>query len=180
MDLSHFKRIAIIGRPGSGKSTFAIQLAQTLDIPVFHVDKIFFTDNWVESPKEGFLRLHTEWINQPTWIIDGNALNSSLGDRYAKADCVIAFTPSKWLCLWRVIKRRFSKTNPRIDDRASNCPERISWKLITYLWTYENRLHPLLQQLKLTYPDVTLIIVTSDDVSQTNLPPSIKREASYK
>ena len=168
MDLCHFKRIAIVGRPGSGKSTFAIQLAQTLDIPVFHVDKIFFTDHWIERKKEDFLRLHTEWIKQPTWIIDGNALNSSLGDRYASADCVIAFIPSKWLCLWRVIKRRFSKTNPSIDDRAPNCPERVSWKLVTYLWTYENRLHPLLQHLNQSYPDVTLITVTSDESVKQN------------
>lgn len=92
MDLSNFRRIAIVGRPGGGKSTFAIQLAQTLDIPVFHVDKIFFTDHWVERKKEDFLKLHTEWINQPTWIIDGNALNSSLGDRYAKDVTLITVT----------------------------------------------------------------------------------------
>ncbi len=161
MDLSNFKRIAIVGRPGSGKSTFATLLAKQLNLPVYHVDKIYFTEHWKPREKDDFLRLHTEWINQPTWIIDGNALNSSFGARYAMADCVIVFIPPKWQCLWGVIKRRFLPKNANIDDRAPNCPETLTWKLVTYLWNYEQRLSPLLQQLTQTHPDVKLITLTS-------------------
>lgn len=35
------ERILVIGSPGTGKSTFAKQLSQKMNIPVFHLDKLF-------------------------------------------------------------------------------------------------------------------------------------------
>lgn len=35
------QRIMIMGRPGSGKSTFSIKLQTMLNIPLFHLDKHF-------------------------------------------------------------------------------------------------------------------------------------------
>ena len=35
------KRVVIIGLPGSGKSTFAIELGEKLNIPVHHLDKFY-------------------------------------------------------------------------------------------------------------------------------------------
>ncbi|MFW5904155.1 MAG: AAA family ATPase [Candidatus Saliniplasma sp.] len=34
-------KIAIIGSPGSGKSTFAKKLGKKLNIPVYHLDSYF-------------------------------------------------------------------------------------------------------------------------------------------
>ena len=38
------KRIALIGLPGSGKSTFAVKLGKRLAIPVHHLDKHMFEE----------------------------------------------------------------------------------------------------------------------------------------
>ena len=46
------KRIAIIGLPGSGKSTFAIELGKVLRVPVHHLDRHMFEPNGKKKDKK--------------------------------------------------------------------------------------------------------------------------------
>ena len=48
------KFINIIGTTGSGKSTFARQLAQKLDLAYIEMDDLFWLDNWQEPTDEVF------------------------------------------------------------------------------------------------------------------------------
>ncbi len=133
----NFSRICIFGRPGSGKSTFALQLNKKTGLPLFHLDRFFYVSNWVERDYDEFLQIQQTLVCQDRWIIDGNSLQS-LGVRYSKAELVLYFNYPAWLCTLRVIKRIFTK-NDAIKDRAEGCPEKISWSLISYLWTFETR-----------------------------------------
>ena len=45
------EKIAIIGCPGAGKSTIAVQIASLLNIEVVHLGAIFWKPNWVPTPK---------------------------------------------------------------------------------------------------------------------------------
>lgn len=149
------QRIMIIGRPGGGKSTFAIKLHKILTIPVFHLDKIFYTDHWAQQNYQTFLDMQQQWINHPAWIIDGNS-TKSYELRYRMADICLYFNFPKYLCFWRVFKRLFYK-HPAIDDRAENCQETIRWNLLEYMWGFEHRVTPQLNQLKIKYPAVQFI-----------------------
>lgn len=159
--LHNIKRIAVVGRPGSGKSTFALKLSEQTHLPVYHLDKIFFIDNWVTRNKEEFLNLKQIWVNQDKWIIDGNAI-TSLPIRYEKADAVVLFLLPRWKCLWRIFKRCLIPRNPKIDDRAQNCPEKVSWKLLTYTWKFKNRIQPIISELQQKHPTTELFLVKSD------------------
>ena len=55
MDISEAKRIMIVGSSGSGKTTFSRNLHKKLNLPVIHLDKLFWKENWVQTPRE-------EWI----------------------------------------------------------------------------------------------------------------------
>jgi adenylate kinase family enzyme len=83
-------KIMIIGRPGSGKSTFAICLANILNIRVFHLDKYFFEKNWIERDYQEFLSSQEDMISRASWIIDGNS-TKSYEMRYACADLCLYF-----------------------------------------------------------------------------------------
>lgn len=159
-----FSRIVIFGRPGSGKSTFAFKLHQKTGIPVFHLDKIYFTSNWVKANYDEFLEKQKNIIKQEKWIIDGCSLQS-LPMRYERADIVLFFNYPRLLCVWRLFKRIFDK-NPAIDDRADDCHELPSWTLLKYTWTFEYRqnyrLKHMIEQLKNEYPAVKFIEIRND------------------
>ena len=158
--MSEPQRIVIIGKPGSGKSTFALYLAKKLHLPLLHLDKIFFIANWEYRNYYEFLNEQQSWVNQEHWIIDGNSIQS-LEMRYERATMVVYFNYPKWLCCLRIFKRFFYHDS-EINDMPDGCTKNISWKLITYLWEYENRIKPELKWLKTCYPDVPFHEITSD------------------
>lgn len=131
-------RIAILGRSGSGKTSYAIELGKRYAVPVHHLDKHFFKHSWIERDPKEFLEIQQNLVSQDRWIIDGNNLRT-IQTRLARAHMLVIFDMPKLLCLWRVIKRAFQK-NRNIDDRAPNSPERLTWTLIKYSWNYEKRL----------------------------------------
>lgn len=158
-----FKRICIFGRPGSGKSTFALKLHKETNLPIYHLDKYFYQENWIPRDYQEFLNIQQEIVNKDCWIVDGNSLQS-LEMRYAKSEIVLYFNFSRWLCIFRLLKRYFIKDKD-IKDRAQGCKENIRWDLIKYLWTFEyrknNRLINQIKEFKLKYPDVVFIEVSN-------------------
>ncbi|CEK10548.1 GNAT family N-acetyltransferase [Legionella hackeliae] len=153
------KRIMIIGKPGSGKSTFAVSLKRKLALPLFHLDKFFFEANWVERKSNEFLSIQEEIVNQNSWIIDGNSIKS-LELRYSKTDICLYFNFPRRLCYWRLLKR-FVKPNSILDDRAPGCKNTIRWALLKYLWSYEDKVSGQLLELRERYSHVNFIEIRS-------------------
>lgn len=150
----------VFGRPGSGKSTFAHQLHIETGIPLYHLDRHFFVENWVERDYEEFLDIQKNIVDSERWILDGNSIKS-LGMRYSRADLCLYFNYPKLLCLWRILKRVALKRTD-IQDRAEGCDERFSLKLIRYMWAFESRVDNRIKQLREQYPEVVFIEVKSD------------------
>lgn len=141
----------IFGRPGSGKSTFASWLSKQLDLPLYHLDKYFYIENWVERDYKEFLQIQKKIVETESWIIDGNNIRS-LEIRWMEANAVIYFNYPKMTCIYRIFKR-FCMPNYSIDDRAVGCPETLSLKLLRYTWTFESRVKSDIHLLKDRYPN---------------------------
>ncbi|MAP24842.1 MAG: DNA topology modulation protein [Rickettsiales bacterium] len=172
------KRIAIFGRPGSGKSRFAHQLSIQTGLPCYHLDKIFFGDNWVERPQSEFVDDQKKWIRKDKWIIDGNSFRT-LEMRYAQADLCIYFELPFWLCAYRIFKRLFMR-DKAIQDRARNCPEKVSLKLLWYCLTIRKRAVPKILHLQKQYPDVELFEICSDGQKKMILDLLTKRLSKHQ
>ena len=129
------ERIVIIGCGGSGKSTLARQLGEKLDLPVVHLDKLFWKPGWMEtSPEEFDVKLVAE-LEKPRWIMDGN-FNRTIQQRLARCDTVIYLDYSRLICLWGVfcrIVKSYGKTRP---DMGEGCPERIDLEFFKWVWNY--------------------------------------------
>ncbi|GGD86041.1 hypothetical protein GCM10010911_50540 [Paenibacillus nasutitermitis] len=121
------KRIVLIGSGGSGKSTLARELGRILSIDVHHLDAIFWKPGWISTPKNEQKDVQEKLVSHTSWIIDGN-YGGTIDIRLQAADTIIFFDLSRWICLIRVLKRRFQYRNMKRTDMAEGCEERISLK----------------------------------------------------
>lgn len=150
----------IFGRPGGGKSTFALKLHKKTGIPLYHLDRYFFVKNWVERDYHEFLKIQKEIVDTNCWIADGNN-TKSLDMRYSRATLVLYFNYPRWLCYYRIFERLLAK-DPAIKDRAENCPETVRWILLKYMWNFEQRLADTIKQLQTEHPKTKFIEIRSD------------------
>ena len=154
------QRIMIFGRSGSGKSTFAHRLHVAIGLPLHHLDRHFFVENWVERDYQEFLNIQRSIIDQDEWIIDGNSIRS-LEMRYQRAELCLYFNYPRLICYYRVFKRRFEKKR-EIADRAPGCSETIKWPLLSYMWSFEKRVVDQIIELRAKYPQVKFIEIKND------------------
>jgi|SRR5579872_4221666 len=159
-------RIAIIGIPGSGKSTFATKLGKLLDIPVHHLDKHRFEPNGEKKDKQEFLSIQKTLIAEDAWIIEGCSF-STYEMRFARADMVIYFHFPRLVCIARVLKRFF------IFDKAlseTGCLRGINGKLLKYIWNFDKEKRADIEAFRKKYPHVHFCIFkNSQDANNFNV-----------
>jgi adenylate kinase family enzyme len=72
-----YKRIAVIGTSGSGKTTFARTLAGKIGGEHIELDSLFHGPNWQARPKEVFISSAQERMQCERWVVDGNYGNKA-------------------------------------------------------------------------------------------------------
>ena len=132
------ERIIIIGCGGAGKSTLARQLGDKLDLPVVHLDKLFWKPGWVESPREEIDgKIHAE-LQKPRWIMDGN-FHRTLPERLQYCDTVIYMDFSRFACLMGVAKRILTTYGTVRPDMGEGCPERFDLDFLKWVWNFNQK-----------------------------------------
>lgn len=135
------KKITIIGNPGAGKSTLARQLGDKLNIPVYHMDSLYWKPNWQPSEDTKLIQKHDEILKQDSWIIDGN-YSATLPKRFADADTIIFLNYSTLRTLYGITKRRIQYRNRTRPDMAEGCHERLNLDFIRWTKDYNKNKAP--------------------------------------
>ena len=129
------ERIIIIGCGGAGKSTLARKLGEVLDLPVVHLDKLFWKPGWVETTAEEFDALLAQELAKDQWIMDGN-FNRTMPERMKRCDTIIYLDFSRCACLLGVLKRVITTYGKVRPDMGEGCPERIDLEFLKWVWNF--------------------------------------------
>ena len=155
-------RVMIVGSAGSGKSTVARRLGELLDLPVVHLDTLYWRPGWVESPPEEFREKVHLAVQGERWVIDGN-YSETLDLRFERADTAIFLDIPRRTCMFRVLKRSVRQHGRIRSDCAPGCPERLDWLFLKWIWTYPAHRRPrMLQRLAEASSTVQLVHLCND------------------
>lgn len=157
------KRIMVMGASaGTGKSTFARRLGESLNIDVHHLDVLFWKPNWVEASLEEFSVCQQEVVAKEQWIIEGNYSNT-YDIRANHADTIIYLEIPLVLCLYRVIKRRIINNGKSRPDIGEGCKEKLDAGFLKFICTTyyprKKKMQARLQQFKADGPYKNVIML---------------------
>jgi adenylate kinase family enzyme len=99
------KRIAVFGKPGSGKSTLSKSLASATGIPLHQLDSIVYKHNGDLVDRDTYDKAHGNILASESWIIDGFGPLPSFNKRLDVADTLIYIDLPYPLSYWFVTKR---------------------------------------------------------------------------
>lgn len=141
LDTKAMRRIAIIGCGGAGKSTLARNLGEITNLPVYHLDSLYWQSGWVETPADQWNQTMLDLVARDAWIIDGN-YGSAMDIRFERADIVIYLDYFTLTCLWHVIKRRIKYHGRTRPDMTEGCPEKIDLEFIRWIISFRRKRRP--------------------------------------
>jgi len=135
-EIYNFKKISIIGCPGSGKSTLSVQLGKILNLEVIHLDKVYWKPYWINISKEEFDEKHDEILKKESFILDGN-YNRTISKRLEKCDLVIYLDYDSQVCIDSYIQR--VKDGSIKDFITENCVETLDEDFNNYISSYNDK-----------------------------------------
>lgn len=174
-------KIAVIGHSSSGKSTFSKRLSQVYDIPVLHIDKIFFESNWVERNAKDVESEIRAFMDSKQWIIDG-FYRKLATERFDEADRIFIFNFNRFKCLYGAIVRRLKYHNQNRDSVCVGCKERLNFSFIWWI-LYGGRKkdsRELLKRFEQAYHDKIIIFKNRKQTNQYLMKIGYKGSLKYE
>ena len=113
----------------------ARELGEITGIPVVHLDKLYWRENWTPRSNEEFDALQQEELGKDQWIMDGNFART-LSWRLERCDTVIYLDYPRWQCVLGVLKRILTTCGRTRPDMGPGCKERFDWEFLCWVWNF--------------------------------------------
>lgn len=150
------KKVIVIGCPGSGKSTFSRKLHKITQIPLYHLDMMYWNADKTTVDGNTLIERQNEVIKRDEWIIDGN-YDFTMELRMNACDTVIFLDYPLELCLSGVEARR-GKSRPDmpwIEDETN-----VDEEFIQFIKNYNQISKPNVINLLEKYKNKEIVIFT--------------------
>ena len=159
MNIFAYQRIMLIGNNGSGKSYLSNELSSITDLPVVHLDSLFWRPNWEMPPKEEWIQTQKELVAKDRWIIDGNHTDT-MEIRFQAADLIIFLDLNRLICIAGVLKRSGKKRS----DMPDYLKERYDKEYLRFfkgIWNFSKTRKRIFLELHNRYPDKPFFVIKS-------------------
>jgi hypothetical protein len=103
-----FRRVAVVGAVGCGKTTLAREIARRIDAPHIELDALRYQPDWVVEADETFRDKVVEYVGTDSWVIDGNY--ADVQDlTWLRAQLLVWIDIGLTVVLWRLLRRTFRR-----------------------------------------------------------------------
>ena len=141
----NLKRICVIGCCGSGKSYLSVNLQKKSKLPLYHLDNIFWYDDWKQISKDKLRERVEKIVNKDKWIIDGT-YKGTFKQRLKRADLVIYMKLNINSCLNGYLYRL---NHPEIRQGIpETCIEAYDQEFVDYIKNYQQINKQIAKMLK--------------------------------
>ena len=154
--MKEIQKIAIIGGPGTGKSTLAKNLGKEMKLPVYHIDGIHHLKNWEIRPTQERDAIISEKVKEPKWIIDGT-YKATLEERVINADLII-FLDYSTIAKLKGILSRYFKNKGQEKPEIPGCKEKMDWKFIQLTIKWNKIKRKIVKDILDRYKDKKILI----------------------
>ena len=145
----------IIGCPGSGKSTFSRALHEKTNLPLYHLDMLYWNSDRTTVSKEIFRERLQSVLVLDRWIIDGN-YGSTIEMRLKECDTVFFLDYPLEVCIDGV---RLRKGTVRTDMPWVETED--DEEFLQFIRDFEKRSRPKIIELLNEYKDKNIVIFKS-------------------
>jgi len=154
------QKVLIIGCPGSGKSTFARKLHEQVEIPLYHLDNLFWNADKTTVSSEVFKNRLDNILQQPSWIIDGNYA-STMEWRIQHCDTIFFLDYPTEVCIEGVRSRKGKKRSdiPWIEEEDDE-------EFLQFIQSFHNKQRPMIWELLQTCNKDIYIFTTREEANQ--------------
>ena len=115
------KKIAVFGKPGSGKSTLSKSLASAVGIKLYQLDSIEYEANGKRIDRTIYDMEHNKILSYDSWVVDGFGPMKSFYERLDAADTLIYIDLPYVLSYWFVTKRLIKGLFVKPDGWPEGC-----------------------------------------------------------
>lgn len=126
-------KIAIIGYSGAGKSTLAKSISVRYNIPLLYLDTVNFQAGWKERDNEECTKIINNFMNNKSWVIDGNYIKFNQSKRLKEADKIIFMNFSRLVCFTQAFKRYLKSRNSVRESMSDGCIEKFDFEFIKWI-----------------------------------------------
>ena len=148
-------KMIVIGCPGSGKSTFSRKLSEKTEIPLYHLDMMYWNEDKTTVNKNIFLERLGAVLQKDEWIIDGNYI-STMELRMLACDTVIFLDYPLEICLDGVKSRQGKARSdmPWIEDEEDG-------EFIEFIKNFAKEQRPIIMDLLEKYSEKHINVFNS-------------------
>jgi adenylate kinase family enzyme len=145
------RRIIVVGSQGSGKTNLSRNLGRKLELPVVHLDVLYWQPGWKASDTASFRVRVADAIAGDEWIVDGSFSGLAFDLTLARAETLVVIDRPRWLCQWRILWRSAFDRDTTRPDLPEGCPEQFDWKLMREAWRYDTERAPVIETERIQY-----------------------------